>query len=73
MDTLRVEAVYEHGILKLPHALPLQEGQRVTITIHPSGSAVERLSGMLPWTGDPEELRRFLNDPDEGLWGSRDV
>ena len=37
------------------------------------GSAVERLSGMLPWTGDPEELHRFLNDPDEGMWGPRDI
>ena len=72
MKTLQIEAVYEHGTLKLPHELPLQEGQRVMITIHP-GSAVERLSGMLPWTGDPEELHRFLNDPDEGLWGSRDI
>lgn len=72
MDTLRIEAVYEHGSLKLPHELPLPEGQRVVITIQPS-SAVEHLSGMLPWKGDPEELHRFLNDPDEGLWGSRDV
>jgi predicted DNA-binding antitoxin AbrB/MazE fold protein len=69
---LRLEAVYEHGILKLPHELPLQEGQRVMITIQ-SGSAAERLYGMLPWNGDPEELHRFLNDPDEGPWGSRDI
>jgi predicted DNA-binding antitoxin AbrB/MazE fold protein len=68
VDTLRIEAVYEHGTLKLPHELPLQEGQRVTITIHPSGSAAGRLYGMLPWTGDPEESHRFLNDPDEGQW-----
>ena len=73
MDTLRIEAVYEHGTLKLPHELPLQEGQRVTLTIHPAGSAAERLYGVLPWTGDPEELHRYLSDPDEGLWGSRDV
>ena len=72
MDTLRLEAVYEHGTLKLPHELPLQEGQRVTITIQVGGAA-ERLYGMLPWTGDPEELHRFLDDPDEGQWGSRDV
>ena len=39
MGTLRLEAVYEHGTLKLPHELPLQEGQRVLITIQP-GSAV---------------------------------
>jgi predicted DNA-binding antitoxin AbrB/MazE fold protein len=72
VDTLRLEAVYEHGNLKLPHELPLREGQRVMITIQPS-SAAERLYGLLPWTGDPEELHRFLNDPDEGQWGSRDV
>jgi predicted DNA-binding antitoxin AbrB/MazE fold protein len=72
VKTLQIEAVYEHGILRLPHELPLQEGQRVIITIQPS-SAVERLTGMLPWTGDPDELDRFLNDPDEGLWGSRDI
>ncbi len=73
MGTLRLEAVYEHGTLKLSHELPLQDGQRVTITIHPTGSAVERLYGAVPWTGDPSELDRFLNDADEGMWGSRDV
>jgi predicted DNA-binding antitoxin AbrB/MazE fold protein len=72
VDTLQIEAVYEYGVLRLPHELPLQQGQRVTITIHPS-SAVERMYGMLSWTGDPEELRRVLNDPDEGPWGSRDL
>ena len=73
MGTLQIEAVYEHGTLKLPHELPLPEGKRVTITIHPSRSAAERLYGLIPWTGDPEELRRFLNDPDEGQWGNRDL
>ena len=37
MDTLQVEAVYEHGTLKR-QALPLEEGQ-ITITIHPGKSA----------------------------------
>ena len=72
MGTLQIEAVYEHGTLKLPHELPLEEGQRVKITIHPGGAA-ERMYGLIPWTGDPEELRRFLNDPDEGQWGNRDL
>jgi len=73
MEKLQIEAVYAHGTLQLPRELPLREGQRVTITIHPSDSAVERMYGMVPWTGDPEELRRFLNDPDEGQWGNRDT
>jgi len=73
VDTLQVEAVYEHGTLMLPHELPLQEGQKVMVTIRPAGSAVDRLYGMLQWKGDPEELDRWLNDPDEGMWGGRDV
>jgi predicted DNA-binding antitoxin AbrB/MazE fold protein len=72
VDKLEIEAIYEHGTLKLLRALPLPEGQKVTITIHPTGGAVERLYGMLPWTGDLDELDRWLNDPDEGCWGHRD-
>jgi predicted DNA-binding antitoxin AbrB/MazE fold protein len=73
MQGLEIQAVYERGTLKLPRELPLQEGQQVTITIHPTGSAAERFGGAIPWHGDPEELHRYLNDPDEGLWGNRDV
>jgi predicted DNA-binding antitoxin AbrB/MazE fold protein len=72
MKALRIETIYEHGTLKLPHELPLGEGQRVMITIHVS-SAAERLYGMLPWKGDPAELHRYLNDPDEGQWGGHDL
>jgi predicted DNA-binding antitoxin AbrB/MazE fold protein len=71
--SLEIEAVYERGTLKLSRELPLQDGQKVTVTIHPAGSAVERLYGAVRWTGDPEELHRFLGDPDEGQWGSRDI
>ena len=44
MQGLEIEAVYENGTLKLPRELPLAEGQKVTITIHPTGSAVQRLT-----------------------------
>ena len=71
--TLQVEATYENGVLKPSQELPLQEGQKVTITIQPAGSAAKRFSGRLRWTRDPEELRRYLNDPDESSWSSRDV
>jgi predicted DNA-binding antitoxin AbrB/MazE fold protein len=74
MQGLEVEAVYERGTLKLSRELPLREGQKVTITIHPVGGrapgAAQRFSGSLRWTGAPEELRRFLDDPDESQWGS---
>ncbi len=73
MQGLEIEAVYERGTLKLSRELPLQEGQKVTITIHPTGSAAEQFYGLVRWTGDPEELHRFLEDPDESQWGSRDI
>jgi predicted DNA-binding antitoxin AbrB/MazE fold protein len=56
MERVEIEAVYENGTLKLPRELPLQEGQRVTITIHPTGSAVKRLVGLVPWHGSQEDL-----------------
>jgi predicted DNA-binding antitoxin AbrB/MazE fold protein len=64
---LEVEATYEQGALKLPCVLPLQEGQKVKITIHSSGSAVERLYGMLKWNGSPEDLE-YLLGPDNYPW-----
>ena len=73
MEDIRIEAVYENGTFKLARKLPLEEGQKVTITIQPAAGAVERMYGMLAWDRDPEELRRFLNDADEGQWGNRDL
>ena len=73
MQGLEIEAVYEHGTLKLPRELPLREGQKVTITIHPGAGAVAHLYGLVPYQGDLEEFDRWLNDPDEGQWGSHDV
>ena len=57
---LEIEAIYEQGALKLPHLLPLQEGQKVRITIHETGGAVDRLYGMLPWKGSPADLEQLL-------------
>jgi len=67
MQGLEIEAVYERGILKLPRDLPLEDGQKVTITIHPAGSAVDRLYGMLRWTGSQEDLE-YLLGPDNHPW-----
>ena len=71
--TITIEAVYENGVFKPVQALPLQEGQEVHLTIQPAGSAAARFCGSLRWTGDPEELRRCLDDPDESSWSSRDA
>jgi predicted DNA-binding antitoxin AbrB/MazE fold protein len=72
MEGMQVEAVSENGVLKLSGPLPLAEGRKVTITIHPTESAVDRLYGLVPWPGNREEFDRWLNDPDEGLYAPRD-
>jgi predicted DNA-binding antitoxin AbrB/MazE fold protein len=56
MDKVEVEVVYEHGTLRLPHELPLQEGEKVTITIHPTGRSVQRRRGVIDWKGSQEDL-----------------
>ncbi|HEY7328401.1 MAG TPA: antitoxin family protein [Gemmataceae bacterium] len=64
MQGLQIEAVYEHGTLKLHRELPLVEGATVTITIHPP-----KLPGLIKhlrtcWTGSTEELERLAMDPE---------
>jgi predicted DNA-binding antitoxin AbrB/MazE fold protein len=70
VDELEIEAVYEQGSLKLPRELPLCEGQKVTITMRISGEAAVRRPSV---GGDPQELQRFLEDPDEGMWAGHDL
>jgi predicted DNA-binding antitoxin AbrB/MazE fold protein len=60
--SLTVEAVYENGVLKPAQPLPLQEHQKVRITVESELTWAERTAGMLPWTGDPEILRRLAED-----------
>ena len=59
---IRVEAVYEDGVLKPTQPLPLQEREKVRVTIEPEQSWVERTAGMIKWTGDRETLRRLAED-----------
>ncbi len=67
MQGLEIEAVYENGTLKLPRQLPLTEGQKVTITIHPPGGVARRSYGLLNSTLSPEEMERFALDPEFGI------
>jgi predicted DNA-binding antitoxin AbrB/MazE fold protein len=60
MKGLEIEAVYENGALKLPRELPLREGQKVTITIHPPGGVVGRASGQYQSNLSPGELEALL-------------
>ncbi len=59
---ITVEAIYEHGVLKPAQPLPLQEAEKVRITIEPAITWAERTAGMIKWTGDPEDLRRLAED-----------
>jgi predicted DNA-binding antitoxin AbrB/MazE fold protein len=64
---LEIEATYEQGILRLPRPLPLEEGARVRITIHPPGRAGVVKHVRTPWTGSREELESLALDPEFGL------
>jgi predicted DNA-binding antitoxin AbrB/MazE fold protein len=70
MQRTEIEATYENGTLKLAHELPLQPGQKVTITIHPTGG-VARRRGLIQWKGSQEDLDHLIlsadNDPLEAL------
>ena len=62
-----VEATYENGVLKPAKPLPLDEHEKVRVTIEPEVSWAERTAGLLKWTGDPEMLRRIAEDDEFGI------
>jgi predicted DNA-binding antitoxin AbrB/MazE fold protein len=68
---ITVEATYENGVLKPVTPLPLKEREKVRLTVEPEGSWAERTAGMLPWSGDPEVLRRVAEDDEFGILESR--
>jgi predicted DNA-binding antitoxin AbrB/MazE fold protein len=62
--TVTVEAIYEKGVLKLAQPLPLQENERVRVTVQSETSVAQQTYGLMGWTGDPETLERFALDPE---------
>ena len=58
---LEIEATYENGVPKLDHLLPLNELQRVKVTVQEETSRSQRSYGLLGWTGDPEVLRKIAD------------
>jgi predicted DNA-binding antitoxin AbrB/MazE fold protein len=61
---LKVEAVYEDGVLKPERSLPLRERQRVIITVQEQTTQARITYGLIAWKGDPETLRRIAEDPE---------
>jgi predicted DNA-binding antitoxin AbrB/MazE fold protein len=66
MEKLEIEAVYENGVLKLPRELPLQDGQKVTVTVH-LPAAPRRSRAVIQWTGRLEDLRYLILSDDNDL------
>ena len=54
--------------VKLPRELPLEEGTTITITIHPTGSAADRLCGLIQWKGSLEDLEYLAESDDNHIW-----
>lgn len=59
-----IEAVYEDGVLKPAVPLPLDDRQKVQITIQAENSPLLRSYGLMEWTGDAQTAERFACDPE---------
>jgi predicted DNA-binding antitoxin AbrB/MazE fold protein len=70
MQAVVVDAIYESGVLRPVHPLPLREHEQVRITIESKVSWADSTAGMLQWTGDPQLLWRIAEDDEFGILGS---
>jgi predicted DNA-binding antitoxin AbrB/MazE fold protein len=68
---ITVDATYENGVLKPDQPLPLQEHQRVQISVQPTPSIARQSAGLLRWRGDWETLRQLAEDDEFGIMESR--
>ncbi len=58
--TITVEATYENGVLKPAKPLPLDERQKVQVTVDTAKSPLLEAYGIMGWKGTSEELDRLL-------------
>jgi predicted DNA-binding antitoxin AbrB/MazE fold protein len=61
---LTVEATYENGVLKPSQPLPLQEREKVQVTIQTKSNWVLETAGIIGWKGSAELAERFATDAD---------
>lgn len=52
---ITVEAVYENGVLRPVRPLPLQEHERVEVTVKTIVNRVRLAAGLIGWTGRQED------------------
>jgi predicted DNA-binding antitoxin AbrB/MazE fold protein len=64
---LEIEATYENGVLKPDQSLPLQNGQRVKLTLHSPGNRAKASAGIFRWQGNRADLE-YLLGPDNHPW-----
>jgi len=62
--TIVAEATYEDGVLKPAAPLPLNEHEKVQITVDVAVNPVRASFGLLGWTGDAETVQRVALDPE---------
>ena len=62
-----IEATFEDGVLKPSEPLPLEEHEKVQLTIHTAVSRVRASYGLVGWTGDAETIERIALDPEFGI------
>ena len=65
--TITVEATYERGTLKLAQPLPLNEHEKVRVTVHTTTSRARQTHGLMGWTGGPELAERFALDAEHEI------
>jgi predicted DNA-binding antitoxin AbrB/MazE fold protein len=65
--SITVEAIYEDGVLKPAQPLPLQEHEKVSVTIHTAVSRVRATAGLLGQGLDPEIIRQIAEDDEFGV------
>ncbi len=70
--SLEVEATFENGVFKPSQELPLQEGQKVKLTIQEVGSAAKRFCGSLKWNGSQEDLEYLAESDDNHIWATEE-
>ena len=67
MSPLNITAIYEHGTLRLPQELPLQNGQKVNITIHFGTTTTKRRRKVIEWNGSLENLDYLIMSDDNNV------
>jgi predicted DNA-binding antitoxin AbrB/MazE fold protein len=61
--TISVQAIYQDGILKPAHPLPLEDQEQVRLTVERSILA-DPTYGMIGWTGDADAFERLIKEAD---------